>query len=122
MLIRVIRIFLEIQEAIDRLIIPDRNRPYNAWGDHCYQTLNQGPSEPRAGAFTYPTRAWKDFSLYTNGELSALCASAIRWAGFKEVINDSSIKTLARRQCPLPANADVAEGRNQIYIEKRIIL
>ncbi|ODN95891.1 hypothetical protein L198_04510 [Cryptococcus wingfieldii CBS 7118] len=48
--------------------------------------------------------AWKEFSLYTNGEPCPMCASAIRWAGFKEVIYGSSIRTIAEH------------GRNQIYI------
>lgn len=29
--------------------------------------------------------AWKNYSLYTNGEPCPMCMSAIRWAGFKEV-------------------------------------
>jgi len=41
--------------------------------------------------------AWKQFSLYTNGEPCPMCASAIRWAGFKEVIYGSSIRTIAQR-------------------------
>lgn len=40
--------------------------------------------------------AWKDFSLYTNGEPCSMCMSAIRWAGFKEVIYGSSIETIAK--------------------------
>lgn len=39
--------------------------------------------------------AWKHFSLYTNGEPCPMCASAIRWAGFREVIYGSSIRTIA---------------------------
>ncbi|KAI5801972.1 cytidine deaminase-like protein, partial [Pyronema domesticum] len=37
---------------------------------------------------------WKDLSLYTNAEACPMCASAIRWAGFKEYIYGTSIKTL----------------------------
>jgi len=40
--------------------------------------------------------AWKDFSLYTNGEPCPMCMSAIRWAGFKEVIYGTSIETIAK--------------------------
>jgi tRNA(Arg) A34 adenosine deaminase TadA len=43
--------------------------------------------------------AWKDFSLYTNGEPCTMCASAIRWAGFKEVVYGSSIQTVAKSEC-----------------------
>jgi tRNA(Arg) A34 adenosine deaminase TadA len=44
--------------------------------------------------------SWKEFSLYTNGEPCPMCASAIRWAGFKEVIYGSSIKTIAESESP----------------------
>lgn len=40
--------------------------------------------------------AWKDFSLYTNGEPCPMCMSAIRWAGFKEVIYGTSIEFIAK--------------------------
>ncbi|OWT39653.1 hypothetical protein J008_02519 [Cryptococcus neoformans] len=52
---------------------------------------------------------WKDFSLYTNGEPCPMCASAIRWAGFKEVIYGTSIRTIAEK------------GRNQIYIPSSVV-
>ncbi|TVY83930.1 tRNA-specific adenosine deaminase [Lachnellula suecica] len=39
-------------------------------------------------------KAWKDLSLYTNGEPCPMCASAIRWSGFKECIYGTSIETL----------------------------
>ena len=42
--------------------------------------------------------AWRDFSLYTNGEPCPMCLSAIRWAGFKEVIYGSSIKFIAESE------------------------
>ncbi|KAI5818447.1 cytidine deaminase-like protein [Pyronema omphalodes] len=37
---------------------------------------------------------WKDLSLYTNAEACPMCASAIRWAGFKEYIYGTSIEKL----------------------------
>ncbi|CDU25216.1 related to TAD2-subunit of tRNA-specific adenosine-34 deaminase [Sporisorium scitamineum] len=54
--------------------------------------------------------AWKDFSLYTNAEPCTMCLSAIRWAGFKEVIYGTSVRTIAEN------------GRNQIYIPSNLVL
>ena len=38
--------------------------------------------------------AWKDLTLYTNAESCPMCASAVRWAGFKEYVYGTSITTL----------------------------
>ncbi|KAK3323816.1 guanine deaminase [Cercophora scortea] len=38
-----------------------------------------------------------DLSLYTNAESCPMCASAIRWAGFKEYIYGTSIDTLIEK-------------------------
>ncbi|SPO07163.1 uncharacterized protein DNG_09857 [Cephalotrichum gorgonifer] len=38
--------------------------------------------------------AFSELSLYTNAESCPMCASAIRWAGFKEYIYGTSINTL----------------------------
>ena len=38
--------------------------------------------------------AWKDLTLYTNAESCPMCASAIRWAGFKEYVYGTSIGRL----------------------------
>lgn len=38
--------------------------------------------------------AFHDLSLYTNAESCPMCASAIRWAGFREYIYGTSIETL----------------------------
>ncbi|SPO28687.1 related to TAD2 - subunit of tRNA-specific adenosine-34 deaminase [Ustilago trichophora] len=54
--------------------------------------------------------AWKDFSLYTNAEPCTMCLSAIRWAGFKEVVYGTSVRTIAEN------------GRNQIYIPSNLVL
>nr|AEG78607.1 FCY1 [Cryptococcus gattii] len=71
---------------------------------HCTEALTgQGwtPQEILAG--------WKDLSLYTNGEPCPMRASAIRWAGSKEVIYGTSIRTIAEN------------GRNQIYIPSSMV-
>ncbi|THY14236.1 hypothetical protein D6D02_04383 [Aureobasidium pullulans] len=41
--------------------------------------------------------AFSSLSLYTNAESCPMCASAIRWAGFKEYIYGTSIDTLVQR-------------------------
>ena len=41
--------------------------------------------------------AWADLSLYTTAEPCPMCATAIRWAGFKEVIYGSSTRDLLDR-------------------------
>ncbi|KKY20318.1 putative cytidine and deoxycytidylate deaminase zinc-binding region [Diplodia seriata] len=41
--------------------------------------------------------AFSRLSLYTNAESCPMCASAIRWAGFKEYIYGTSIDTLVQR-------------------------
>ena len=38
--------------------------------------------------------AWKDLTLYTTAEPCPMCASAIRWAGFRELVYGTSIDTL----------------------------
>lgn len=40
--------------------------------------------------------AFNQFSLYTNAESCPMCASAIRWAGFKEYIYGTSIDNLIK--------------------------
>lgn len=63
---------------------------------HCTDVLTSQGLSPQE-----ILRAWKDFSLYTNGEPCPMCASAIRWAGFKEVIYGTSIRTIAERELAL---------------------
>ncbi|KAI0676758.1 cytidine deaminase-like protein [Trametes maxima] len=48
--------------------------------------------------------AFADLSLYTNAESCPMCASAIRWAGFREYIYGSSIEEL------------IAQGWGQIRV------
>jgi len=63
---------------------------------HCTDILRQRGWSPQR-----ILQSWKDFSLYTNGEPCPMCASAIRWAGFKEVIYGSSIRTIAESKLDL---------------------
>ncbi|KAL3425684.1 cytidine and deoxycytidylate deaminase zinc-binding region [Phlyctema vagabunda] len=51
--------------------------------------------------------AFADLSLYTNAESCPMCASAIRWAGFKEYIFGTTIDTL------------IEQGWGQIDISSR---
>jgi tRNA(Arg) A34 adenosine deaminase TadA len=86
---------------------------------HCTDILRQRGWSPQR-----ILQSWKDFSLYTNGEPCPMCASAIRWAGFKEVIYGSSIRTIAEStldQTWLLESAYIADGRNQIYIPSTLI-
>lgn len=41
--------------------------------------------------------ALTDLTLYTNAESCPMCASAIRWAGFKEYVYGTSIDTLVEK-------------------------
>ncbi|KAK8203117.1 guanine deaminase [Phyllosticta capitalensis] len=41
--------------------------------------------------------AFTQLSLYTNAESCPMCASAIRWAGFREYVYGTSIETLIRQ-------------------------
>ncbi|KAK2054734.1 cytidine deaminase-like protein [Colletotrichum caudatum] len=48
-----------------------------------------------AGQGMTPTEiyaAWGDLSIYTNAESCPMCASAIRWAGFKEYVYGTTIQ------------------------------
>jgi len=46
------------------------------------------------------SEAWKQLSLYTTAEACPMCASAIRWAGFKEYIYATSSETLIEAGWP----------------------
>jgi tRNA(Arg) A34 adenosine deaminase TadA len=46
------------------------------------------------------SEAWKHLSLYTTAEACPMCASAIRWAGFKEYIYATSTETLIEAGWP----------------------
>ncbi|KAH9894159.1 cytidine deaminase-like protein [Cubamyces lactineus] len=52
------------------------------------------PSGPYKFTPKQAQAAFADLSLYTNAESCPMCASAIRWAGFREYIYGTSIATL----------------------------
>jgi len=41
--------------------------------------------------------ALAELSIYTNAESCPMCASAIRWGGFKEYVYGTSIETLIKK-------------------------
>ncbi|KAL1590966.1 hypothetical protein WHR41_00321 [Cladosporium halotolerans] len=46
------------------------------------------------------SQAWKHLSLYTTAEACPMCATAIRWAGFKEYVYATSSETLMESGWP----------------------
>lgn len=68
---------------------------------HCTKVLTERGLSPQE-----ILASWKEFSLYTNGEPCPMCASAIRWAGFREVIYGSSIRTIAESEEYKPVGTD----------------
>ncbi|KAJ4296910.1 hypothetical protein N0V90_006958 [Kalmusia sp. IMI 367209] len=63
---------------------------------NCSQILTS-PSGPYNLTPTAALAAFSQLSLYTNAESCPMCASAIRWAGFKEYIYGTSIDTLIEK-------------------------
>ncbi|KAI1423972.1 cytidine deaminase-like protein [Xylaria sp. FL1777] len=61
--------------------------------NRCSEVLQSPPFDltPEAAVL-----AFRDLTLYTNGEPCPMCASAIRWAGFRECVYGTSIETLIR--------------------------
>ncbi|KAJ7748769.1 guanine deaminase [Mycena maculata] len=55
------------------------------------------PSGPYNLSTAGATDAFAELSLYTNAESCPMCASAIRWAGFREYIYGTSIETLVQQ-------------------------
>ncbi|KAJ7102819.1 guanine deaminase [Mycena epipterygia] len=55
------------------------------------------PSGPYKLSPTLALDAFVQLSLYTNAESCPMCASAIRWAGFREYIYGTSVETLVRQ-------------------------
>ncbi|EMF10867.1 cytidine deaminase-like protein, partial [Sphaerulina musiva SO2202] len=63
---------------------------------NCTQILSS-PLGPYNFTLTQTSTAFSQLSLYTNAESCPMCASAIRWAGFKEYIYGTSIDTLIEK-------------------------
>ena len=57
-------------------------------------TILTDPAGPFKLSAAEVSAAWGDFTLYTNAESCPMCASAIRWAGFKEYVYGTSISRL----------------------------
>lgn len=55
------------------------------------------PTGPYRLTATEAEAAFADLSLYTNAESCPMCASAIRWAGFREYIYGTSIDKLIEK-------------------------
>lgn len=55
------------------------------------------PSGPNKMTASEANDAFSALSLYTNAESCPMCASAIRWAGFKEYIYGTSIDKLIEK-------------------------
>ncbi|OQO11306.1 hypothetical protein B0A48_05562 [Cryoendolithus antarcticus] len=64
--------------------------------NNCTAVLTS-PTGPYNLTASQAQTAFKSLSLYTNAESCPMCASAIRWAGFKEYIYGTSIDTLIEK-------------------------
>lgn len=63
--------------------------------NNCTKVLGD-PNGPYKLSPSQVTATWKTLTLYTNAESCPMCASAIRWAGFKEYVYGTSIATLTQ--------------------------
>ncbi|KAK5135484.1 hypothetical protein LTR08_005273 [Meristemomyces frigidus] len=67
--------------------------------------------------------AWKDLTLYTTAEPCPMCATAIRWAGFRECVFGTSIETLIRMgwgQIDLPSS-EIFERSDALGTKTRLL-
>ncbi|KAM0706455.1 hypothetical protein Q7P35_005782 [Cladosporium inversicolor] len=63
-------------------------------------SLLRDPNGPYKLSPEETSEAWKQLSLYTTAEACPMCASAIRWAGFKEYVYATSSETLIEAGWP----------------------
>ncbi|OTB01568.1 hypothetical protein M426DRAFT_323330 [Hypoxylon sp. CI-4A] len=64
--------------------------------NNCTQILTD-PQGPYKLSPSEALNAFANLTLYTNAESCPMCASAIRWAGFKEYVYGTSIDTLTAK-------------------------
>ena len=67
--------------------------------NNCTSVLRD-PNGPYKLSPEETSEAWKHLSLYTTAEACPMCASAIRWAGFKEYVYATSSETLIEAGWP----------------------
>lgn len=67
--------------------------------NNCTSVLRD-PNGPYKLSPEETSEAWKQLSLYTTAEACPMCASAIRWAGFKEYVYATSSETLIEAGWP----------------------
>lgn len=63
---------------------------------NCTSVLTD-PSGPYNLSGTDALAAFASLTLYTNAESCPMCASAVRWAGFREYVYGTTIDALVRR-------------------------
>lgn len=64
---------------------------------HSCSALLTDPNGPYKLSPSEALAAFSDLSLYTNAESCPMCASAIRWAGFREYIYGTTIDNLVEK-------------------------
>ena len=67
--------------------------------NNCTSVLRD-PNGPYKLSPEETSEAWKQLSLYTTAEACPMCASSIRWAGFKEYVYATSSETLIEAGWP----------------------
>lgn len=67
--------------------------------NNCTEVLRD-PNGPYRLSPEETSEAWKELSLYTTAEACPMCATAIRWAGFKEYIYATSTEYLLEAGWP----------------------
>ncbi|KAJ5523076.1 guanine deaminase [Penicillium frequentans] len=91
---------------------------------NCTSILTDPHGKYRLTATEAAAAAFADLSLYTNAESCPMCASAIRWAGFREYIYGTSIATLIEkgwRQIRIASVDDVFGASFDLPYSSRLI-
>ncbi|KAK5058942.1 hypothetical protein LTR84_011206 [Exophiala bonariae] len=68
-------------------------------------------------------KAFQDLSLYTTAEACPMCATAMRWAGFKDYVYGTSGKTLTSQGWPqlTLSSSELFEHTSSLPTETRIV-